>query len=240
MYADYLYISSRDKIVPSDTSSSFKVHLNHPIEGKHWINLSYFSVMNTIYNVTSENNNITVDVGGTPYNAVIPIGSYNITSLTGALKSALDNNGSLLTYAVSYSDTTFLITISAGSSFSLLFGTSKNQINEVIGFEPQDTNAATSVTGSYAIDLHSPILFVRINELGSQYNASNHDDRMTFVVPVQVNSGDMITYTEKSAYDQQKLINNRVISEMKITILDKNNKVVDLHGAEVTMIFSLN
>lgn len=237
---DYLYISSNDRIRQTETSSNFTVHLNHPIENKHSISLSHFSVLNTMYNVTSLNNRISVHYSGNDYHAMITEGAYNISTLTSALKTALDNNGSTVTYTVTYDSTTFKLTISGDSAFSLLFGSESNQINQLLGFPAEDTSSSTSHVGSYAVDLHSPILFIRINQLGTQYNASNRNDRMTFVVPVQVNSGDAIIYNEKISFDQKRDLHGRALSELHIQIVDKNNKVIDLHGAEVTMIFTLN
>lgn len=237
---DYLFVSSSDRLKTTETSSNFSVTLNHPIEHKQCISLCHFSVLNTIYNVTTSNNAISVFRSSTTYNATIPVGAYTAEDLMSALKTALDGNGSGLTYTVSYDNKTFKVTISAGSAFVLLFGTGSNQINSVLGFPSIDTSSATSHTSTYAIDLHSPVLFLKIRELGTQYNASNINDRMTFVIPVQVNSGEMITFNDNSYFEQKRDIHNRVISQLHLEIVDKNNQPVDFNGSETTFIFSLN
>lgn len=106
------------------------------------------------YEITKNNNIINFKEGAGPELAAeIAVGSYTLTSILIAIKSALDAAGAL-TYTVSASRTTRKITIATTSTFSLLTNTG-SQIGlapwSILGFTTTaDHTAASTYTGENA------------------------------------------------------------------------------------------
>lgn len=103
--------------------------------------------------VTSSNKYLDFDEGGTPYSAVLKIGSYTYVGLQNEIARAM-NAASLLSddYSASMDRTTRITTIEkASGTFSILGATgsySGQSILSVIGFAAVDTSAAATHSGT--------------------------------------------------------------------------------------------
>ena len=104
------------------------------------------------HEITKENYTIDFNEGAGALKAVLNVGIYSLTDFVTEVKRALDDAGNL-TYTVSVNRDTRLITISAGSNFSLLttsgasIGTSAFSL---IGFSGADKTGANSYVGGSA------------------------------------------------------------------------------------------
>lgn len=102
------------------------------------------------HTVTTENNAIDFNEGGSELNATLNIGNYSLTEYAAEIKRALDAAGAL-TYTVTFNRTTRIITISAGSNFALLTtsGTrAGTSAFSMAGFSGADKTGANSYAGS--------------------------------------------------------------------------------------------
>lgn len=100
------------------------------------------------FDITSGNNLLNFNEGGPELLATITIGSYSATDFAQAIESALNAAGAL-TYTVTFSRTTRLITVAATGSFTLLPATGSNKAFgpwSLMGFS-SDTGSGTSHTG---------------------------------------------------------------------------------------------
>lgn len=114
------------------------------------MSLSTFSSFYLTFEITSDNQNINFDEGGGELLASISVGSYSLSGLLVAMKTALDSAGAD-TYTVTVNRSTRIITISSTGTFSLLLQTG-SQVGtspfELIGFTGTvDTGTASSHSG---------------------------------------------------------------------------------------------
>ena len=112
-----------------------------------------FSTFNLQYNVNQYNNSFSIVVGATTYAATIPQGYYqSANSLASAIQTNLNSLGTGLTFSCSVATLTGLMTISAGSAFSIIVTTLENQ--RLIGFAKNATySAAITYTAPSVVNL---------------------------------------------------------------------------------------
>lgn len=102
--------------------------------------------------VTESNNLLDFDEGGPELTAELSVGEYSFTDFLSEIARALNAAGAL-TYTVTANRSTRIITISAGSAFTLLGATGThvgNDIFSMMGFAAADTASASSHAGSSA------------------------------------------------------------------------------------------
>lgn len=138
--------------------------------------LSALSLINYGLEVTALNCNLDFKAisGGPTLTAVLPFGFYSLTSLAVEIVSALQAVDSTQLYAVTVTrnilgGTQNRITIStAGSFFSILFGTGPNvntSVASLIGFNPTDYLGNVSYTGSQTAGTALIPMFIAYNYL---------------------------------------------------------------------------
>lgn len=115
------------------------------------MSISTFSVFYTTIVVNSENNYINFDEGAAEFSPTIDGGSYTVTEILTAIKTAMDGAGAL-TYTVALDRDTRQVTISSTANFSLLLSTGSQVSNAIwssIGFTSgADLSAASTYTGA--------------------------------------------------------------------------------------------
>lgn len=95
----YITINSSDRVAASSVSNA-EYQLHRPIENAKKIKLLHFSLPNTIYNITSSNNQLTFDDGNVQ-TLTIPPGAYNITELLNEIQTGL-NGLSTITFTATF------------------------------------------------------------------------------------------------------------------------------------------
>lgn len=116
------------------------------------MSLSTLSMFYYGHEVTASNCYIDFDEGGSELTAVLTLGTYSLTDYLVEVKRAMEAVGAL-TYTVSVARATRLITISAGSNFSLLTTSGTNALfsaYSMIGFSGSNKTGANNYTGSAA------------------------------------------------------------------------------------------
>jgi len=114
--------------------------LGQTLPGITKIKLQHMSFYNMFYNVSSTNNLLpSIITGGTTYPGVaIPVGIYSMPSFAVALQTALNSQGSGLAFTTTYNELTQTISISAGSAFQLLSGSSRPSMLRQYKCTPQE------------------------------------------------------------------------------------------------------
>lgn len=223
--------SQRNTSIFPSTTTPVTLNLPHNVNCNK-IELIAANIPNTSYAITSSNNTLTVEVTG-PSAATITItpGTYTSLSFISELQTKLNASGLGLTFTVSISAITFLMTISATGSF-IIYNNSISTIASLLGY-PSTTGSATSHTATNVIKLNNTEnYFVRFNEVP----ALNQD----FIIPNDVNYGAIKYFKKGGDYPlYQNLSNVTPVSKLTFNILDDNGNYVDFHGADwsFTLIF---
>lgn len=133
-----LIIDSQDRV--SGTSSSFRVNILNAVSVKNKIKLVSAAILNSFYNITTANNMIYWQRSSTNYSGGIAPSNYfssNISTAIAALMNLVDVGRS---YSVVISSTSFMMTITANSSYILSFAGAANSIASIIGYLPVTTS----------------------------------------------------------------------------------------------------
>ena len=235
----YFVVDSRDRV--TGTSSDFKVYVNPAVTAVNRISLCNVTFPNTVYNVNSNNNIIyffEYVSSSTQLTATITPGAYNYGTLLTAIQTAM-NAASVhsFTYTATYSATTFMITITSTGSFGLSFGTyTTNSIANIIGFTINTSNA-TSQTGNQVIQLYqSTFYYIDIREFPIATKSTNSLDYGTFVINTSVNSGNVEDWNLLNSYHQVQTYEGQNLQELNVRLRDRNNQILNLNGADWSMI----
>jgi hypothetical protein len=235
---EYLIIKSEDRQWGTIADANYDLH--NLLENTKKIELLSFTMLNAIYNINSENNQIHIVWENPPltFNLLdytITHGIYDIDSLVAEINSTINND----VCTVSYDLHTFRITFTNGTgNFHLNWGAlPDNTMADVLGFEKQYMSGSASYTGSQPFNL-SVIdeIYVHIYEFGVNYNAASSLCLSTFVIPVEVNSGELINYKSRTMFPQSISLDNKTLKNIRIVLKDKNGQILDPNNQNFTMI----
>lgn len=232
-------LSSSLRVSPTTTTSSYftvpvKYPYSLPIKS---CRLKSASIPNTPYRIITGVND-TIDFNDTlVVAATIAPGSYSASGLIAAIQTAMNAVSS--NFTVTYSSTTFLITFTRTSNFTLLFATGANltkSMAPILGFTATDTTVAMTATGTKAINLASPIdIYISIAEIGTPNIVAN-GLLYTFYVPLIGQPGDITTFNEKTNFEQCVAMSTRSLSKLTISVADINGAAVSFNGADFSLL----
>lgn len=183
-------------IYPSNNSWKYNC-IKNTYQNIKKVELVQAIIPNTQYIINSNNNVITITGNGQPYAGTIVNGNYTPSTLATAIATALNNNGSTLTYTCSVdTNISYLFTITSSNTVTLNF--SKNTIlGNILGFGVTDTTAGTTFTGTNVCSVNTTRFWkLSIEELGTNYE-TNIPSLFTFIIPNNSTFG-TITYYKLS------------------------------------------
>src|SRR6185437_9605014 len=226
----YLNINSEDRTSISNSSTNFEVVLSKTIQDVCCCELSSITMPNTIYKIITGTNDEIHWTHGSSFSFTILPGAYSINNLISTIQTGMnlaDSNG----YTWSYDSTTFKLTISGITPFTLNFSNSKNHYRE-LGFTNTDTSINTIVTSPNVIDLYNSFsIYILVSELGvSGYTSSNN--QWTFRIPMTTNSGGIITFDSQSFYPQVVSFPRQTFNKLNVRLIDSDSNPIDLNGSE--------
>jgi len=116
------------------------------------VSISYVSGFSDFEIITSYNDTIVVNEGGSDINVVLTSGKYNSATLATELQTQLNANVSTTnTYTVTYSETMRRFVISIASGTLTLKWTSNIQLGQLLGFDTEsDDSGSTSYVSNYS------------------------------------------------------------------------------------------
>jgi len=196
------------------------------------------SIPNTTYNVTATNNTIYWN-DGSARTATVSAGYYNATELAVAMKTAMDAVGTAGPFTVSFSSITGKMTVAGTNAFTLTAGNATNAIWSAIGFSTGSTGTySAGFVGNQLVDLNSAsALFINITEAGNPVVTTRNGRRFTFVVPVNGDLGDPITYAPEDSFKQVAAC--KLTTALTISLCLKDGTPVDLRGQDRSMVLKL-
>ncbi len=199
---------------------------------------SYYNIMGNVFNTT----NVLKFNGGTT-TAIIPDGNYNTNTLPSVLKTAIDTAFGDTNTTVQYSNTTYKLTITRGSSFIIntesdLFTSTASTI---LGFTKTTASSSTAV-GDSILNITGPnYICIRSRFLTKAANrktvyADNTYTNILSIIPMVIGTGDIVSIPDPD------LIGTRLSYKFKISttdiidiiITDDTGAVLDLNGFPIS------
>lgn len=235
----YVYVDSKNR--NGTHGNSYTLSLTSPIKDIIQVDLVSAKVPNSLYNITDGTSIITIN--GLSYS--IPPGFYSAQGLASTLASItsygfdyLCNEGKFIMYSPN-SFTVVLETDEIARALGSLEGASSSTTRP-------DYSGQQVIISDDIIDLSTnEYIFLDIEELRSVTMIDSKTiDGNTFsgstistvfaMIPLDVSSGQIKTFKEKSDYKIQSKFANPIGSISKLTIrwLDKNGKLLNFNGFE--------
>eukprot|EP00732_Lithocolla_globosa_P000483 Lithocolla_globosa_v1_NODE_146_length_5712_cov_12.381121.p3 type:complete len:272 gc:universal NODE_146_length_5712_cov_12.381121:3879-3064(-) len=240
-----VYVDSTKRTNENDSHSNFSYIIN--IDNKFdfdRVSLLDCTIPKSNYTISNNNNTFTVEENSVQRLITIPVGNYSRKSFKNVLQTKLNENPEtgysnyIVTYDSSSStgDTgkyTFNVTSGANPEVQFIFGTG---LTDQAGF-----NTNTTYTFSSGV-LISP-------------NVSNFRSKITFFLKsticqntnnnilqnIVASSGDFdyIYYTNQNPYEYHKDFVKESSNVYQFTIVDEDNKIVDLNGLGIVLTLML-
>jgi hypothetical protein len=211
--------SNRDS---GGTSSEFKITLPRALHKGDVFELLYAHIPQTYFNIDSTNNTFVFNEGGLDLTAVLTPGYYTTSSILVELATSLNSLGSF-TYTVSLIANTQRIQITGSSAFSVV-AIERSPLGFGVSTGVSLTHIGTAVLN---LERHQS-LSIDINDI-TEIEGKNHGS--TFIIPSDQDLLVVLEYTPKTSFTQQVNItsDSKVLS---VRLKDKDNKTIELHGAD--------
>lgn len=250
----YLLIRSLSRNATSTSSTNCQISMpaNTYLNGRNKLKLEYFIMYNTMYNISTLNQNLDFSVSSTTYTATVPVGFYNASTFATALQTAL-NAALSNTFVVTYNTTTLTFTIAGASSFDLLFKSgpsagANNTIWQVMGFASAngtasaDSGAGMTVTSNQVVNFSLPLSFyINFPQLSGQFMTSDKSQMSLYIPNTAVSGGGIVEFYANESFQQIINLppNTAVLQSLNIEFQGPNASSVDLNGSEYEMLFSI-
>jgi hypothetical protein len=202
--------SNRDS---GGTSSEFKITLPRALHKGDVFELLYAHIPQTYFNIDSTNNTFVFNEGGLDLTAVLTPGYYTTSSILVELATSLNSLGSF-SYIVSLIANTQRIQITGSSAFSVV----------AIERSPLGFGVSTGVSLT-----HIGTAILNLERHQSLLIDINHGS--TFVIPSDQDLLVVLEYSPNTSFTQKVNItsDSKVLS---VRLKDKDNKTIELHGAD--------
>lgn len=244
-----IYISSNQRYDYNTTSSSdFSVPCADSLYGGY--RLKAISIPNTIYTIDQNVNDVfVVQYLGNAYVIDMPSNYLSDgTTLATQLQNAISAVPALATFTVTYSDLTSKLTFNSNTvnNFTLNFATiplsppaltpttpNLKPINNILGFGYSSyTSTASTLSSVYIVNLtRTPVIFIVIEQANNYLQTLRTGSKYTFMIPNNVNS----LYFIDSFFDQTAIF-NQFAKELKISLRDENNRIIDIQNIDWYMV----
>ena len=82
--------------------------------------------------------------------------------------------------------------------------------------------------------------YIYIDTLNNGQNGTGYYQNYSFIVPNNVNSGQIINYYSNGSFEQLFKVNNMIFDLVHLTIRDNNFNVINLNGADCSFVFMIS
>lgn len=225
-----LYVDSRRRNY--GTSNDFSISWSEDIE-MDAVGLLSVVMPNTIYNVNSTNNSITITEGATTKTVSVPAGIYNIAGLLTVLGTELTNDGTLTgTYSLTLDPTTQKVVASCSTNFTIVPDSDGDGLATSLGFTVAQAQAS-SRTANQLYDISGErSVYIQLDlPLSSRFNNERRD--IIGVVPiVEAEFGGIISKSYESSEQMIYFADRQFINSLNVRLIDGKGRLVDLNGVE--------
>lgn len=211
----------------SGTISNFNIDFSN--RGLHGaFALKAVNIFNSYHNVNANNNKFYFN-DGTDQVITLTTGTYTINTLCLALQTAL-NALSALTFAVSFSSITYLVTISADSAFTI-DNTQSSSIGTDLGLaESVLVSTADTIVGTHQIQFSALPMnyYISISGANDEIQLTN-GNCFTFVVPITKSTQEQNYYEPSPNFCQTTSFSNEC-RNLKVRLLDHEGREIDMQN----------
>lgn len=238
-----LHISSKDRQTGSPSNFTLNLSQNYWLQAVKSIVVKQVTIPHVFYNITTDNNVFTYQIGGVPSSVAVLPGQYNITALLDALSTLMVAAGVVgwngvvdaTSNRIVFSSTTAIeyLSLSDGNDMATILGITQTNGSDVTTFTAQ---AIPRLYGVRNIVISSSALGEN-NYLASDQKIQD----VIAVIPVVEAFGDMIHYVSQHSeiddYDTLSKRNGKNISQIDIRVIDADtNQTLDLTNHDVDII----
>ena len=192
-----LILDSRDRQNTADSVTDYNVYLTKPMSHVKSVKLNEISLPYTIYNISSAKNNNRMTIyeenagtAGADFTITIVDGWYDIESLCGVIKTALDAGGSQ-TYTVSYDSNTMKVTVTGDAYDIVIYGSDSTGVvtglESEIGFSIETSEASTVVADKVPKILSPQYLLLNLDFVSDNIDTLDANKNSTFLISTTVN-----------------------------------------------------
>jgi hypothetical protein len=149
-------------------------------------------------------------------------GAYTLSDLTTAIQNAI---GFLGTVAVNFSVKKNLITISADVAFSLDLTVNDSIVN-VIGFEKKIYTGGFDYVGIFLPKLYDNAIYISCNFCTHMQTTTPALHNVSFIVPHNVNRGEIIQFYNASQFSLQPRIRDQTIGYIELSVFNEKGELL--------------
>lgn len=244
-YVDII-VNSVERTTGSSSDSFSIAFPNNALPRISRIKLMEINMLNTTHNIiTGYNDVITFSDSGGNHTYTISEDSYDITTLCSILSAGLTSASGAQTYTVAITKTvagvtfnTLKVTITCTGACTFTWAAGSPY--KILGFNLGTTASSTTQSAPNVFNMFPfTSLYMTITEFQSiGFSAGSSNDKFTFCIPINVNTGEWLGFTEGETYEHQvKGINN--LSSISISLLVAGQRVLSLNGQEWSMILRI-
>lgn len=229
--SSFIYVDSRDRVNPNDTSSDFSVRLTDTnMNENKSISIENISIPYSFFGINSTNNAFSLGSSvGTLQTVSITQGNYTSASFVVELKTQLDLLG-IGTFTCSVSSLTGKLTISSTNPFVLRNDT----VNyKYLGFPRAITttsSTANAITSPNPIDLGIKYIDIITDLSLASSNTRNNNTDIFARIYINCNPFDTIFY-DTSSFLFCKLLSNR-LNSVHFRLIDDAGNLLNLNGLD--------
>lgn len=210
----YLLIRSQDRENYISTNpAQFSIKTPRAIRAS-CIELLFAEFSNTYYNITTKNNNITIN----GINYTLTAGNYNLLELLNALTTLTGD-------AFAYNDITSKIEINHGVAKTLDF-TGQNTLFKVLGFKPQLYPASAIHYSDYPPKIFTNFVYITLNLASNIMTTSEALSHASFIIPNHSNKNEINFFLKHSAFSLRPQ-SNEPIHKFDISIRDEDGYILE-------------
>ena len=224
-----IYFNSDEaNITYSDAEKFYFLRQNITCEEnmKILIGLNSLTIPNTVYNIQSFNNSITID----DIDYTITVNNYDSDTLTTELNSVLP-------ITVTFDENSNKFTFSNSSAFIINSAT----LDEILGLSNDlPTTSGTSITASNVINLSGVTnIHLKLNNITlNNLTGEGLNSPILASVVNNTNFSDYVFYQPSEVI--YHMINTTKISFFHFTLTDQNNRTLELNGAKYNFTLTIN
>jgi hypothetical protein len=234
--SDHLSNKENYKLKFQSEASDFTISFSQPIsldpKRKYVFALKRFSVYNTLFNITKENNRFTysIDTGKTWIDLYIPYGAYESKGLNKRLQSLIKSTD----ISIEADEETSQAILSIKNPNIRIDFTKPNSLNKLLGFKPkvyQDTRNISEdiikITLTNDIDIHCSLI------TSNSYVNGINKPILYSISAYSVQVGAKIIISEINPIFLP--INTSTIDSIRFQILDDNGKLLDFNSEVIIL-----
>lgn len=234
-------INSKDRLNPlTETTSDFTFSFNRNNSRITEIILESIQIPFSFYVINSSNNVITFNSGAIV--ATIAPGNYNSSSLSLELKNKINTAFGDTNTTVTYSSSTFKLTITRTTSFVIdsFVTIPASTLSKTIGFRISSVSGTTAI-GDTAINISGPNYLLIYSKFLARpifrktlYVNDNYQD-VLIAVPVNTSQGNIITMNPNIPIRLSYKFNISSSDIIDIQIRDENENIINLNGLDIAL-----